>query len=250
MSATASLYEILGVPKDASDADIKTAYRKTAKITHPDAGGNSALFRQVEDAWAQLKDPVSRASYDASLKRSAPPQAPPPRPPQEDPSWMAPRPEGVLFTPSPRHYEQHHAPYQARQGPGLGGWLKDVLTQKDRHVFAAVFLLAWVTLLVPSGLVTYFFVSKTAASSSLSLGIIVAWYSVGLALSEIWIRRKRAPRPFSKLEKVLLVGGVALICANVPLIALYKPLIAVVFLALCAYAAWWKVSVSKGLAAS
>ena len=58
------LYEILGVPRDASDDDIKRAYRARARESHPDAGGNEDDFKQVTTAFEVLKNPEARANYD------------------------------------------------------------------------------------------------------------------------------------------------------------------------------------------
>jgi len=58
-------YEILGVNKDASDADIKTAYRKLAHKHHPDkAGGDEAAFKKVNEAYQVLSNKEKRAQYD------------------------------------------------------------------------------------------------------------------------------------------------------------------------------------------
>lgn len=62
------LYEILGVPKSASEHDIKRAYRKLAKKHHPDANpGNKeheARFKEIASAYDVLSDPKKRAKYD------------------------------------------------------------------------------------------------------------------------------------------------------------------------------------------
>ena len=60
-------YEILGVPCDASDAEIIAAYRRLAKQSHSDLGGTDGLFRLVENAKEELLDPERRAELDRSL---------------------------------------------------------------------------------------------------------------------------------------------------------------------------------------
>jgi len=58
------LYELLGVPRDASAEDIKRAYRRQARQHHPDAGGDEDDFKQVTHAYQVLSDPQKRARYD------------------------------------------------------------------------------------------------------------------------------------------------------------------------------------------
>jgi|WetSurMetagenome_2_1015567.scaffolds.fasta_scaffold00027_68 molecular chaperone DnaJ len=61
-------YEVLGVPKNASDDDIKRAYRKLAMKYHPDKnpGDKSAeeKFKEATQAYEVLKDPKKRAQFD------------------------------------------------------------------------------------------------------------------------------------------------------------------------------------------
>lgn len=57
-------YETLGVPRNASQDDIKKAYRKLANKHHPDKGGDQAKFKDISVAYDTLGDPQKRADYD------------------------------------------------------------------------------------------------------------------------------------------------------------------------------------------
>ena len=58
-------YKILGVSKDASNEEIKKAFRKKAHEYHPDKPtGNEAKFKEINEAYQALGDPKKRAQYD------------------------------------------------------------------------------------------------------------------------------------------------------------------------------------------
>lgn len=61
-----SHYERLGVKPDASEDDIKRAYRNKARNLHPDKGGDEAEFASVAAAYEVLKNPGRRLLYDAT----------------------------------------------------------------------------------------------------------------------------------------------------------------------------------------
>lgn len=62
-------YETLGVAKNASDSDIKRAYRKLASQHHPDKGGDPEQFKKVQQAYDVLSDAQKRAEYDNPAQR-------------------------------------------------------------------------------------------------------------------------------------------------------------------------------------
>jgi curved DNA-binding protein len=61
----ANAYETLGVPKGASESDIKKAYRKLASQHHPDKGGDTQRFQEIQSAYETLTDPVKRQQHDS-----------------------------------------------------------------------------------------------------------------------------------------------------------------------------------------
>nr|WP_133902584.1 J domain-containing protein [Actinophytocola oryzae] len=57
-------YELLGVTREASPDEIRSAYRALAKAMHPDTGGTAGAFRLLREAYETLTDPERRGQYD------------------------------------------------------------------------------------------------------------------------------------------------------------------------------------------
>src|SRR5215831_6420115 len=95
-------YEVLGVPRAATEADIKKAFRKLAREHHPDVAKNKKQaeekFKEVNEAYEVLGDPEKRKKYD-----------------ELGPNWRA----GSEFRPPPGWQSQPGG--RTYGGRGMGG---------------------------------------------------------------------------------------------------------------------------------
>jgi DnaJ domain/Nuclease-related domain len=103
-----SPYEVLGVPSSATEDELRRAYRRLLRETHPDTGGESARFIAVQHAWALVGTPDARAQYDRGRSPSA-------AGPERTFSWGPPTPH---TTPSGRP--------AARSYGHPGGWRREL----------------------------------------------------------------------------------------------------------------------------
>src|SRR6186997_3111795 len=68
MATVPDLYAVLGVAHDATDEEIRAAYRRLARELHPDVNGDPGAerrFKEVTAAYETLSDPGRRQQYDA-----------------------------------------------------------------------------------------------------------------------------------------------------------------------------------------
>ena len=65
--AQKTFYDVLGVKRDASEKEIKSAFRKLAQKYHPDAGGDENKFKEISEAYETLSDEKKRKEYDQML---------------------------------------------------------------------------------------------------------------------------------------------------------------------------------------
>ena len=65
-----NFYEELGLEKNATKNEIKTAYRSLVKKHHPDAGGEKNRFLSIQNAWETLNNPIKKEAYDKQFSES------------------------------------------------------------------------------------------------------------------------------------------------------------------------------------
>jgi curved DNA-binding protein CbpA len=75
MQTTKNLYKLLGLPKEASQEDIRQAHRKLVRKYHPDTNSEDPQaeerFKEVQQAYEILSDPQKRREYDQRLRASS-----------------------------------------------------------------------------------------------------------------------------------------------------------------------------------
>ncbi|MFN3368506.1 MAG: DnaJ domain-containing protein, partial [Thermus sp.] len=73
-------YAILGVPRNATQEEIKRAYKRLARQYHPDVNKSPEAeerFKEINEAYAVLSDPEKRRIYDTYGTATPPPPPPP-----------------------------------------------------------------------------------------------------------------------------------------------------------------------------
>jgi len=96
-----NFYVILGIPPDANDEAIRSAYRDLAKRYHPDRAGTPATsrFREIAEAYRVLSDPQKRSEYNRELRFARPMQ--PAESDLVEPLFRGGRPAAEPLTPEP-----------------------------------------------------------------------------------------------------------------------------------------------------
>ena len=61
-------YQTLGIDELATDKEIKQSYRKLANVYHPDKGGDTAMFQELQEAYSILSNPSDKTYYDNDLQ--------------------------------------------------------------------------------------------------------------------------------------------------------------------------------------
>ncbi|HEX3588245.1 MAG TPA: DnaJ domain-containing protein [Pseudonocardiaceae bacterium] len=192
-------YELLGVARTASTADIRSAYRALAKVMHPDAGGTAGTFHLLRQAYETLSDPALRADYDRDGKPATPVVRHAPSRPRQpgksrafgaDPNYVPPRLR--LNRDSVPWWPAVNAPQRVRFEPSIGPPVSLVA-----GALAAWLALAGVTVLAPLRL-----------PERIGLGILLAGTAYGLfRLVRAYLLARRADQEFLAEAGTLIVYG-------------------------------------------
>lgn len=93
--AAESAYRVLGVSPTAPDEELRRAYRRLLRETHPDTGGDTVQFIALQRAWELIGTPEARSDYDRGIPRGGGPSR----------TWApAPPAPGTSGRPSARAY--------------------------------------------------------------------------------------------------------------------------------------------------
>lgn len=196
-------YELLGIGRNASDAEIKSAYRSLAKVMHPDAGGSSGTFRMLQEAYDTLRDPVRRRDYDRGWTHTRPGARPgsPTRPPRsgrtgrtrnlgDDPDFAPPKPVVDVGGIAWWHLVDlgQRVRYAPTSGPG--------------HAPALAAVCGWILLLLPVVVIDF---------SPLALGVwllvVTAAAAAVFRLARRYLRAAREDRAFARDHDTDVVHG-------------------------------------------
>lgn len=107
---SASPYDVLGVAATASQEELKRAFRRAMRETHPDVGGDHARFVAVQLAWERVGTAKARASFDSGRRI----------------------PQHEMFTAQPARARQDSRP-RARSYGHPGGWRRERYLEQLRE---------------------------------------------------------------------------------------------------------------------
>ncbi len=117
MADQINYYEVLGVRRDASQAEIRNAYRRLAKERHPDSpGGDAREFALLQEAHEVLSDPERRRRHDEEL----------------DLAYAAAQLSDLDFSKLEDELASRRAQREAEGGPGFGERLRNRLRRRKR----------------------------------------------------------------------------------------------------------------------
>lgn len=104
-----TLYDRLGVPRDVDPEDLRRAWKRIVRTVHPDAGGDTAAFQELEKAYDVLSHANTRAFYDLALDTYRPGASQQPMPTKAavpPPEWISDL-AGTTVLPSPHRTRWH-----------------------------------------------------------------------------------------------------------------------------------------------
>ena len=121
---SATPYEVLGVSSMATQGELRLAYRRLVRETHPDTGGDAERFTSVQGAWERVGDPDDRAAYDRGRPTSRGADTPATWAPQSRPKQTDTRPRARSYG-HPGGWRRERYLVMMREWVGRGEPLED-----------------------------------------------------------------------------------------------------------------------------
>ena len=121
---SATPYEVLGVSSTATQGELRLAYRRLVRETHPDTGGDAERFTSVQGAWERVGDPDDRAAYDRGRPTSRGADTPATWAPQSRPKQTDTRPRARSYG-HPGGWRRERYLVMMREWVGRGEPLED-----------------------------------------------------------------------------------------------------------------------------
>jgi DnaJ domain len=178
MATSKTHYQILEVDPNAPEDEIKKAYKRLARIYHPDLNPKRPRsaedrFKRLQQAYDVLSDPISREQYDQSLGYSQPPPEPQPSFSSSSPPWASPGPNPAGYPSDSWTVDVYSTE------PKWISWFREINWRRKLAV------ILWALCLLGS----FFPASSVVITSSgfyvISLGSRLVWITIPLAM--IWV---------------------------------------------------------------
>lgn len=238
----ANLYEILGVPEEASREDIKASYRKLSRRYHPDMTGDAEghFFKMLAEAHETLTDPEKRAAYDASLNSTSPP------------TWET--PPGYTEAPNSSAQQQAGIPASAPIDWDSVKWKQQKYSTREKVILpkpfkgrATLFTFLAVPFIIAAGIMT--FQLPLFHGFPLAMIAVLAIAVFGIQLGRIQLNEKW----FGAISAIIIAANIVFMVNtgaelnNIAIISVFLALAsALIIYAYLSYVKWIQIQHSRG----
>ncbi len=217
---TADPYRVLGVRSDATEKQVRAAYRRRIRETHPDMGGDPAEAARVNLAWTQLKDPNHRQSASTEdTPEPEPEPEPEPRPRGATQPDTGPRRDDAGTRPNHQERHQQPEPTAHDEAADQHDSLRAAANKPIRPWWASPY--AW----APAGV---WLITLTVTVFAAGADSPMTWMAASLYVTGTWlpVGRRGLKLPAAALVTAIAID-VAYITAETPMVFLLASTLAV-----------------------